>query len=98
MATHRPQEIEGAHEGRHLAPLEQVEFHDPFAGFAGVQILGDPEQGVQVAQPTLALLDVRLDQIAARAGARVPLVALLQLGGDELRPRPLDHLVAETAL
>ena len=62
-----------------------------------MQILGDPEQGVEVAQTALALLDVGLDHIAAGAGPIMPFVALLQLGGDELRARALDHVVAEPA-
>ena len=63
-----------------------------------VQVLGDPEQGVQVAQAALALLDVGLDHVAAGAGPGLALVALLQLGGDELGAGALDHLLAEAAL
>src|SRR5262249_10277177 len=39
---------------------------------------------VKIAQPPLAILDIRLDDIAALAAFRMPLVALGKLGGDEL--------------
>ena len=97
MAAHRPQEVEGAQEGRHLLALEHLQVDDAVgAGLGrGVQVLGDPEQGVEVAQGALALLDVGLHQVAAGAGPGVALVALLQLGGDELGARPLHHLGGE---
>ncbi len=46
-------------------------------------ILGDPEQGVQVAQAALAFLDIGLDDVARGAGLHVAGVAFGQLGGDE---------------
>ena len=52
-----------------------------------IDVLGDPEQRVQVAQAAFAVLDVGLDQIARLAGAAVALLALGELGGDELRRR-----------
>ena len=48
------------------------------------EVLGDPEQHVEVAQAPLAVLHVGLEQIARIAGAHVALVSLAQLGGDEL--------------
>ena len=52
-----------------------------------IDVFGDPEQRVQVAQAALAVLDVRLDQIARLAGAAVALFALGELGGDEFGAR-----------
>src|SRR5690348_17981249 len=50
---------------------------------------------MQVAKPALAVLDVRLDQIARLAAAAVALLALGELGGDELRAGALHHLFVE---
>ena len=61
-----------------------------------IGVFGDPEQGVQIAQAALALLDVGLDQIARGAGALYPLVALGKLGGDEFRRAVAHDLVVET--
>ncbi len=98
VAAHRPQEVERPHEGGDLAPVEHVELDHAVRGLGRMQVLGDPEQGVQVAQAALALLDVGLDHVAAGAGPGVTLVAFLQLGAHELGGRALDHLGAEPAL
>jgi hypothetical protein len=100
MAAHRPEEVEGADEGGDLAPLEHLELQhalDPL-GLGRVQVLADPEQGVEVAQAPLPLLDVGFDHVARGAGPRVAVVSLLQLSGDELGPGALHHLGAEPAL
>ena len=69
---------------------------DQFVRLAhAVDVLGDPEQRVQVAQAALAVLDVGLDQIARLAGAAVALLALGELGGDEFRRGALHHLLVE---
>ncbi len=60
-----------------------------------VEIFGDPEQRVQIAQTALAFLDVRLDQIARVAGLAVALVALGKLGRDEFRTGILDDFLVE---
>ena len=52
-----------------------------------IDVFGDPEQGVEVAQAALAVLDVRLDEIARRAGLGDAGVALPQLRIDELGRR-----------
>ena len=58
---------------------------DQLAGLVdAIEILGDPEQRVQVAQPALALLDVGLDDVARIAHALMALVALGELGLDEV--------------
>ena len=98
VAAHRPEEIVGLLEelvflAREHAELDQVgRILDP------VEILGDPEQRVEVAQAALAFLDVRLDQIARVAGLAVALVALGELGGDEVRAGVLDDFAVETGL
>ena len=46
-----------------------------------MQILRDPEQGVQVAQRALALLDIGLDQIARGPGANMAVIALAAIIG-----------------
>ncbi|MNK24179.1 hypothetical protein D3C87_424830 [compost metagenome] len=61
-----------------------------------VIIFGDPEQRVQVAQPTLAFLDVRFHQITRIARLAVALVTLGELGGDEFRAGAGDDFRLET--
>ena len=62
---------------------------DQLLGLAhAVDVFGDPEQRVQIAQTALAVLDVGLDQIARLSGATVSLLALRELGGDELGTVP----------
>jgi hypothetical protein len=53
-----------------------------------VEVLGDPEQRVEIAQAALAFLDVGLDQIARVAGLAVALVALGELGEMNSGPVP----------
>jgi hypothetical protein len=60
-----------------------------------IGIFADPEERVEVAQAALAFLDVGLDHIAAVAHAPVPLVALLQLLGDEAAHVAARHLAPE---
>ncbi len=55
-------------------------------------------QGVEVAQAALAVLDVRLDTVAAFTGAAMALAALGHFGIDEGTLGAADHLVAETLL
>lgn len=50
-AAHRPQEIEGADEGPHLPPVEHVQAQGLVGRVQGVQVLGDPEQGVEIPEP-----------------------------------------------
>ena len=95
VRAHRFQEVEGANERAHFAALEHVQFQQLVEAVGRVQVAGDPEQGVQVPEAALALLDVGLDHEAAGAGPGVALVALAQLGGDELGASALHHLVAE---
>ena len=83
VAAHRPQEVLAAAEQLVFVAVEHAAL-DQFLGLAhAVDVFGDPEQRVQVAQAALAVLDVGLDQIARLAGAAVALLALGELGGDE---------------
>ena len=66
-------------------------------GIGAVEVLGDPEQGLEVAQAALALLDVGLQHVAGVALAGVALGPLGELeleelragGGEELAPKPV---------
>ena len=75
--------------------LEHAVVGQLFEVVDAIDVLGDPEQGVQVAQAALAVLDVRLDEIARLAAAAVALLALGELGRDEIRPGALHHLLVE---
>jgi hypothetical protein len=76
VAAHRPQEVLGLAELQ-IFPAREDALGDQFLAAAYlVVILADPEQRVQVAQAALAVLDVRLDQVARLAGAAVPFLAL----------------------
>ena len=80
VAAHRPEEILGLQELVVFAAREDALLDQFLAGAHPVEILADPEQRLQVAQAALAVLDVRLDEIAALAGLGVALVALGELG------------------
>ena len=95
VAADRPQEIFAAAEHVVFVAIEHAAV-DQFLRLAhAVDVFGDPEQGVQVAQAALAVFDVGLDQVARLSGAAVPLFTLGELCGDELRRRSLHHLLVE---
>ena len=95
VAAHRPEEILAAAEQAVFLAVEHAAL-DQFLGLAhAVDVFGDPEQRVQVAQAALAVLDVGLDQIARLAGAAVALLALGELGGDEFGAGALHDLLVE---
>ena len=95
VAADRPEEILAAAEQPVFVAVEHAAL-DQFLRLAhAVDVFGDPEQRVQVAQSALAVLDVGLDEIARLAGAAVTLLALGELGGDEFRRRSLHHLLVE---
>jgi hypothetical protein len=95
VAAHGPEEILRLAELQIFAPREDA-LADQFLGGAhAVEILADPEQRVEVAQPPLALLDVGLDEIARVAALGMALVALGELGLHVFRAGVLDDLVVE---
>ena len=98
VAAHRPQEILGLGETPGVAGGEHAKVHQVLHVVHAVEILGDPEQGLQVAQAPLALLDVGLQHIAGVAHALVPGVALGQLGVDEVGAAAGDDVLGVTGL
>ena len=97
MDPHPPQKIEGLVRGAAFARGEHLVHHRRAQPAFRRQGAGDPVQGVQVAQPPLAVLDVGLDLVAGHARLLVAEGALLQFCGDEGAGVGLGHHVAETA-
>ena len=91
--AHRPQEGLGLVEGGGLGGGEHAALDQRRDVIGFVEILGDPEEGVEIAQAALALLDVGLEDIARDAHAAVALVALGQLGLDERAAGAGDDLL-----
>ena len=97
-AAQRPQEVLRFGElgelvpGQHAALDQLAHVVDP------VEILGDPEQGVEVPQAPLAVLYVGLDHIARVAHAPVTLVTLGEFGLDELDVGAIHDLRREAPL
>ena len=106
VAAHRGEEALGALEMARLVLGEHALGHQLAGLVDAIEILGDPEQQVQVAQPALAFLDVGLDDVARIAHALMALVALGELGldevaavaGQELLGEALDQLVEQLAI
>ncbi|MGX1317974.1 hypothetical protein AB7M17_001427 [Bradyrhizobium sp. USDA 377] len=95
VAAHRPEEVGAASERAVFLRVEHAAL-DQLVGVAhAVDVFGDPEQRVQVAQRPLAVLDVGLDQIARLAAAAVPLLALGELCRDEFGRGALYHFLVE---
>ena len=95
VAADRPQEVLAAAEHVVFVAIEHAA-RDQFLGLAyAIDVLGDPEQRVQVAQTAFAVFDVGLDEVARLTGAAVTLLAFSKLGGYELRRRSLHHLFFE---
>ncbi len=68
-----------------LLRRQHPQFHELADIVGAVDVLCDPEERVQIPQPALTLLDVRLELVTAVADALVTRVALGELGFDELR-------------
>ena len=64
VAAHRPEEILGVAEHLVFRLIEDAALDQLFGAVHAINVFRDPEQRVQVAQPALAVLHVRLDQIA----------------------------------
>ena len=95
IAAHRPEEIGAAAEGAVLLRVEHAALQQLVGLAHAIDVFGDPEQRVQVAQAALAVLDVGLDQIARLPAAAMPLLALGELGGDEFGRGALHHFLVE---
>ena len=95
MDAHPPQEVEGLVRGPAFARGEQLVHHGRAQPAFRGQRPGDPVQGVQVAQPPLAVLDVGFDLVAGGAGLLVAHGPFFQLGGDEGARVGLGHHVAK---
>src|SRR4026207_19299 len=98
MTAHRPEEALAATEAAIFVRRENARLDKFGLGFVGIKMLGEPVQGVQVAQAAFAVFDVRLDEIARGAGAGMPGILLGELGLDE-RPRiTFEHFFAEPVM
>ncbi len=86
MAAHIPEEGFGLLERLVFVMGEDVVLDEIGRILDVIDIFADPVERLQIAQTALAFLDVGLDQIAAFALARMALVALGQLGLDEILP------------
>ena len=96
VAADRPEKVFAAPEHVVFVAVEHAAI-DQFLGLAHpIDIFGDPEQRMQIAQSAFAVLDVGLDQIARLADAAVALLALGKLGGDELRGGSLHDFFVES--
>ena len=95
VAAHRPEEILAAAEQPAFLLVEHAALDQLVRLAHAVDVFGDPEQRVQIAQAPLAVLDVGLDQVARLAGAAQALLALGELGGDEFGGGVAHHLVVE---
>src|SRR5690606_24592166 len=80
VAAHGPQEILGLAELQKLFPGEDALVDQFLAGAHAVVIFADPEQGMQVAQAALAVLDIGFDEIAAFSDLGMAIVTLGELG------------------
>ena len=97
VTARRPKEVLGPDERLKLVLGEQAQWHQ-FGGILHLMnILADPEQRLEIAQPALAFLDVGRDHIAL-ALADVAAVALGQLGLDERAFGSLEQVVAEAGI
>ena len=98
LAAHRPEEAFAAEEAPILGWREHAGLDKLLLRRVGIEMLGEPVQGMQIAQAALAVLDVRLDEITRGAGAGVARVLLLELGIDERPDARLQHVLAKAPL
>jgi hypothetical protein len=95
MAADRPEEIFAALKQAIFLFVEHAASDQLPRLTHAVDVFGDPEQRVQIAQAAFAVLDVRLDQIARLADPTQALFALGELGGDEFGAGTLGDLLVE---
>src|SRR3984893_17295196 len=95
MAAHPPEKLLATAKqpifgtGKHAGADEIGRLAQP------VGIFGDPEQRVEIAKAALAVLDIRLDEIARAAGQRDAAVAFGELRRDEFGRGSLHDLALE---
>ena len=97
VTAHRPEEILAAAEQLIFLFVEHAALDQLVRLAHAVDVFRDPEQRMQIAQAALAVLHVRLDQIARLSGAADAVLALGELGGDELRRRCCAPLPCRSA-
>ncbi len=96
--AHGPQEFHCLHETAMLFRMQQAA-RDQLGGILdAIDVFGDPDQRVQVAQAALAFLHIGLDHITGIAHAAMAVVALGQLLLDEIRPGLGHHVALEPRL
>ena len=97
LAAHGPEEALAAAEAPIFVRGEYAGLDELSLSLVGIEVLGEPVQRVQVAQPALAVLDVGLDEIARGAGAGMARVLLGELRLDEGPRVAVEHIMAEPA-
>ena len=90
-----PQEVVRLGEGAGLGLGDDALRHQLFHALDAIDVFGDPEQGVEIAQAPLAVLDVGLDHVARVAELEVTVVGFHQLGLDEGLGRSFDDFLLE---
>ena len=84
VRPHPPEEILRPREATILVPAEHTTLDELAETLDAEEVLGDPEQHVEIAQTALAVLYVGFEEIARIAGPQVAGVAFAKLSGDEL--------------
>ena len=79
----------------HVFAAENALFDKLADVIGGMNIFGDPEQGMQVTQTAFTVLDIGFDHIAAFAGATVAIVALGQLRCHKVCSRAIKQVLAQ---
>ncbi len=97
VKAERPQKVMRLGEGPGLGLGDHALQHQLLDAIDAIDVLGDPEKRVQVAQAALAVLDVGLDHVARVAELLVALLHLVELGLDEFLRGAGDDLLLEAA-
>src|SRR5437588_10153554 len=85
VAADRPQELLRAIEPLRLLRRQHSQLYELADIVGAIDVLGYPEQCVQVSEPALAFLDVRLELVTAVADALVPRIPFGELACHKLR-------------
>ena len=95
VAAHRPEEIVGAVEQTIFVWRVQADVHELRRAIDVKDVLADPEERVEIAQPPLPFLDVRLHDIARVAHLHMAGISFDQLVRNELTLGAVRHLGLE---